>query len=174
MKLNDILLEKNKKETKDENKDENLPAGTYVAVRFSEETKDNIKKLIEENDIPNPNNKLHATVMHSLKELPELLKDSSDDRDIDPPFIGHPKKLRIFKTEDENNALVLEFKSQDLVDRHNEIKEKYGAEYKHDEYIPHITLSYDCNDFDFSKIDIKKYIDEIEIINEYIQPVDSD
>ena len=46
--------------------------GTYAGVRFSKETIDDIKKYIEENEIPNriKFDKLHTTLLYSRKHCP--------------------------------------------------------------------------------------------------------
>ena len=54
----------------------------------------------------------------------------------------------------------MKFKSKTLSNRHNEImKNNPKAVYDFPEYIPHITLSYDVEDFDVSKLDYKSLSD---------------
>ena len=45
--------------------------------------------------------------------------------------------------------------------------QKYDLTYSYDEYIPHITLSYDIGDFDISKLNVKDLPSNFTINTEY-------
>lgn len=145
--------------------------GTYVAVRFSKDTQDNLSKFIKDHDIPNPTPKdeYHATVIYSKKRC----EGFEPHGELDDPWIGTPEKLEIFKTQDGKNALVLRFKSKELTERHHYIMDEYDATYDFPEYKIHATISYDAGDFDPKTIkDIKKVIEPLEIVEEYMKDLD--
>lgn len=140
--------------------------GTYAAVKFSKDTMDNIKDFVDKHNIPNPlpSDKYHTTLIYSRKYLPDFKSKGK----YDEPLIGKPEKLEIFETQDKKNALVLRYECKDLTDRHNEIMDEHKATYDFPEYKIHITLSYDCGDFDPKSIkDIEDEIKPIEIVEEY-------
>lgn len=144
--------------------------GTYVGVRFTDDTKKAIKKYIEENEIPNSIDveKLHTTLIFSRKHLPNFTPKGK----LNPTIKGTYKHMSIWKTQNEKNALVMEYDSKDMKNRHEEIMDEHNATYDFDEYKPHLTLSYDVSD-----IDIKSYPEydgPVEIDFEYTEPLDLD
>lgn len=159
----------------DDKKDPDKPeTGAFVGVKFSELTVEELLKLIEALNIENPTNadELHCTVMYTKSDVPDLL--DMDGQSYDPPLVATGDKFEIFKTQDENDCLVLRIKCDELVERHEAIKDKYSAVYTHDEFKPHITLSYNCNEFDLDAANEKKSIDSIEIVEEYVTSLNSD
>lgn len=165
MRLTDFVVEEEEKS-----------AGTFVGVKFSEESCDELLSIIEQLGVGSPTKRedLHCTVMYSTKELPDLVEDTDSSVDFDPPKIATLDKFHIFQTQDGNDALVLFLKCEYLDDRHSEILETYEAKYPHAEYHPHVTLSYNSGDFDISDYSVKDYAEELEIVNEYIEPIDLD
>lgn len=150
------------------------PVGAFVGVRFSDKTNDELIELIEGLEVDNPTkiDALHCTVMYTEKEVPELLDYSGQQ--FDPPLIATPHKFEIFESSDGNKCLVLRVKCDKLFERHENIKSEYGAVYTHKEYKPHITLSYNCNNFTIDQSWTNKIVKEIEIVEEYVNPLDSD
>lgn len=141
--------------------------GTYAGVRFSEDTKNKIKKFIEDNNIINPVdiNTLHTTLLYSKKYLPKYKSMG----EIYPPWIGKPEKLKIWENyEKTKNILVLIFKCKELSKRHNYLMKEHKATYDFPQYISHITLSYDIGDLNIDNLyNINNYLKQIEIIHEY-------
>lgn len=149
--------------------------GTYAAVRFSEKTKNQIKKYISDNNIPNAINpsKLHTTLLYSRKHIPGYTPVGKYDKSM----IGKPGKFDVWKSSNEDgsstNCLVVEYKCKDLEDRHNELMKKYNATYDFPTYKTHITLSYDIGDMDIKDLsDFSDTVPEIEIISEYGEDLD--
>lgn len=147
------------------NEDEK-PKGTYVGVRLAGKSKSKIRKVAKEIGVPNmlANSQMHITVIFSRKHLPDYkplgkLKEQID-ADVD--------KLHVFQKPepDSPRILVLLVKSPELTKRHEAIMKEHGATYDFDEYIPHITLSYDCGDYDETEHDIKEYFVEPLLISE--------
>lgn len=163
MRLNEIIGEK------DEGKD---PDGTYVGMKVSKETRDNIWNMTKSLEVPNPLDKkdYHVTVIFSRKYLPTF----SAKGKLKEPLIGKPEKFEIFPARNDKNCLVLRFSCPELNKRHHYIMNTYDAKYDFDQYKPHITLSYDVGDFDPSGIDPSTYIDEIELTEEYDEELQLD
>lgn len=145
--------------------------GTYSAVKFDDQTINKIKAYVDENNIPNALDpeKYHTTVTYSRKFLPDLKPVDP----IDPPWIGTPEQLEVWKSQpDENgetsNCLVLKYKCDQLTDRHNQIMDDHGATYDFPDYKAHITLSYDIGDMDHSQLPDVKDIGDIVINKEYV------
>lgn len=166
--LSEILMEQSKKITtlgKD---------GTYIAVRFSKKTQNDLKDLAKALGIDNvvPREKMHCTIVYSRKPF----KDFEVHGKIDPPWEGTPTKLEIFPTQSGARALVLRFDCQKMKDRHEYFEKEYGATYDYDEYKIHATLSYDVGqDWQIPKdFDISKYVETIEIDHEYYEPLNLD
>ncbi|QDJ96371.1 hypothetical protein Xoosp13_184 [Xanthomonas phage Xoo-sp13] len=166
--LKDILLEKQTKIT-ELGKD-----GTYIAVHFSTETQNALKSLAEALEVDNKvtRKKMHCTIVYSRKPF----KDFTVHGKMKEPWIGTPTKLEIFPTQTGSRALVLRFDCKEMKDRHEYFNKEYGAQYDYDEYKIHATLSYDVGkDWQIPKnFDIKKYVDKIEVVEEYYQPLELD
>jgi len=148
--------------------------GTYAAVKFCKKTKDALKELAEKFDIPKPlgTSKFHTTLIYSEKYLPELRSLGK----LDEPFSGTPIKCESWGTQEGTNALVLTFKSPDLVKRHKSLMKEHDATWSHPTYKPHVTLSYDCGDFDMK--DINKYLQNapfyLSMVKEYHEDLNLD
>lgn len=125
-------------------KKDEQPDGTYAAAKMDKKSCDKIKQFCIENNIPNrvSSEKLHTTIIYSRVKAPEL----KANQDI-YPIKASCASLEIFKTFDEKNALVMKLDCPQLVQHHNNIMEEHGTTYDFPEYVPHITISYDCGDF---------------------------
>lgn len=165
-KTDDFIIENiNFKEWLKESKDK----GVYVAVKFTQAAAEDISIFCQENNIPNPipEKEIHSTLIYSTKYDNIVINDVGED-------LGNaePKKFHIFETQDNKRALVIILKSEYLTIRHKELMEKYNLTYDFDEYIPHITLSYDIEDFDISKLNIKDLPSNFTINTEYKEDLD--
>lgn len=139
-------------------------SGTYVGVKLDDESCDRLKKLCKELGVPNrvPRDKLHSTIIYSRKHVPDLKADNSSY-----PIEATSIKLDIFDTKDKKRALVLKIKCKELVKKHNNIMSEYDATYDYDEYIPHVTISYNCGDFNIS--DFKGELPTVTFSSEYVE-----
>ena len=153
---------------------ETKETGAFVGVRFSSETVKCLKDMIKTLGVQNPTDTddFHCTVMYTRSDVPDLL--DMDGQSFDPPLIATADKFEIFNSNDDHDCLVLLIKCDELVERHEAIKDKYGAVYTYPDYKPHITLSYNCDGFDLDAANAEKGIDTIEIIEEYVSPLNSD
>ena len=162
MKLEDIM-----------EKEEELP-GTYAAVHFYDDTVDNIKTFIEENEIPNavPADKLHTTLLYSRKPCPDYEPMGTYKH----MMTGTPTEFDVWQSQPDDdgnrsNCLVLKYDCDELVDRHNHLMDEHDATFDFDEYRPHVTLSYDIGDMSIDNLDPEK-IGPINIVEEYGEDLD--
>jgi 2'-5' RNA ligase len=167
MKLHDMIVEK------DEEPKEVDP-GMFVGVKFSKDSCDKLIDIMDKLglDKPTPRKDLHCTVMYTEKPIPEFAEDHPEPSEFDPPKIAAISDFDVFTAQDGGEVLVLRIKSEFLDDRHNEIIDGYGAEYTHDKYKPHITLTYSENKLDLTQWDIEDYKGDLEIVSEYSSPLD--
>jgi hypothetical protein len=142
--------------------------GTFVAVRFHEET---VAKLIEfgmVNAVPNLIDpaEYHSTVAYSRKYLPNV----PEQRNISPNWIARPIGFDVFFTKQGAKCLVLKIDCPDMVGRHRFLRHWEGASHDFPSYNPHITFSYDIGDYDLSRLpSIVDALPEILIVQEYCQ-----
>lgn len=149
--------------------------GTYAGVRFSDETVNDIKKYIEDNDIPNHINydKLHTTLLYSRKHCPNYEPAGK----LEKAMHGHAHKFEKWPSQpdDDGNVamcLVLRYNCPALVKRHVALMDEHKGTYDFDEYKPHITFSYDVGNLQCK--DLPKYDGEIEIVEEYGEDLNLD
>ena len=142
--------------------------GTYAAVRFDQTTIDVLTSIIEDNKIPNGLNpdEFHSTTCFSRKHL----KGFKPLGKIDPPWIAKPLKFGTFPMGDKTCAILF-YECNDQSNRFDYICKEYGATWDYDKYECHITLSYNIDNYDMKKLDIKK-IPELTIISEYTEELD--
>jgi 2'-5' RNA ligase len=150
--------------------------GSYVAVKFSEDSQNRIHKFAEKLVGKNltPKDKLHITVIYSRTPLPKTFKTKPLSEKN--PLIVNPSHLSIFPTQSGSKALVLELDSPELIQRHTSLMKKYDLTFDFDEYKPHTTLSYDCGDFEIPTDDKNLFSDlkDLEVIKEYHEPLQLD
>lgn len=145
--------------------------GTYVAVKFDDDTIKRLESYIKDNDIPNAvkSSKFHTTVIYSRKYCPDLKSKGK----METEWVGKPKKLEIWENGDKTSkCLVLTYDCPELSKRHKQLMTDHKATYDFPDYKPHVTLSYDVGDRnvdDFTDIDD---IGDIRINNEYHQDLD--
>lgn len=142
----------------------------YVGVRYSKQSVQQILDFIERNDIDNPIERkdIHTTVAYSRDPINSSVSILGD---IDQPFKAKPKGFAVWKTRNEGNALVMLLTCDKLTERHLYFREQGGASYDFDEYLPHITLSYDV-DPEFKVDDLKWDGDDLEVVKEYTEALD--
>ena len=124
--------------------------------------------MIKELKIPNPlsDDKFHTTIIFSRKKFPDDFKALGK---LKEPWKGKPVAFDIFTGQNGQNCLVLKYDCSEQRKRHEKLMKDYEATYDWPEYKIHLTLSYDCGDFDVKKHDPKKLINEIVIEEEYTE-----
>jgi 2'-5' RNA ligase len=117
--------------------------GTYVAVKYNPWCILKLISLAKEFEVPNILDEAdyHTTLIYSTiyADNVEVLENIR--------YIGIPKEFEIWKSQSGKNCLVLKINSLPMVQRHDELMQRYGFNYGFPEYQPHITLSYDVGDW---------------------------
>lgn len=140
------------------------PNGTYVGIRPSKDSAEKIRDVTKKVGVQNPHtDKLHATLIYSRKYLPKFKPRGK----LEEPITAKVTGFEIFPSAGGTNVLVIRMESPELTARHEEIMDKHDATYDYDEFKPHLTISYDCGDFDPKSYDVKKDIPEIVFDDEY-------
>lgn len=144
--------------------------GTYAAVTFSQDDEDNIINSLKKLGIPNPveKNDIHCTLLYSRKFLPNYVPIESLDE------WAYPKELIVWKTFDKKKILVLLLNCPYLEKRHKELMKEHQATYDFPEYKPHITLSYDIEDFEVPNLNDFNFNKEFHIIKECTEDLNLD
>lgn len=131
--------------------------GRYIGMHFTPETQKHLKDIVDNESLPKPTppEKLHSTIAYS-KDNP--ISDYTVDGKLEEPIECEIDSFDIFPSQDGTNCLVVKLKAPDLINKHN-ITRKLGASYDYDEYIPHVTLSYDAGDISSERLEDlnKKY-----------------
>lgn len=147
--------------------------GTYAAVLFDETTMDSIIAFIKHHNIPNglTRNDLHSTVCYSRKPV----KVDISGVTATMPWPGTPHKVRIFKSDDNPTALVVEYKCPAQEQEFKKLRAR-GATWDYDnDYTPHFTLSYDIGDYNWHELkDSLDHFDGISIIDYYTESLQPD
>lgn len=131
-------------------KEEKEQKGIYVAVKYNQSACDDLLDFIKKYQIPSvlKAEDFHTTLIYSKKYAD--IKDLDDDIG-DSEIVAEPTELHVFETFDKKRALVIKLDCPYLDERHKYLMQKYNLTYDYDEYIPHITLSYDIGDMEIPK-----------------------
>lgn len=121
-----------------------IDKGTYVSVKFSEDTLSAIDDFIGTNKIPNavPRDKIHCTVVYSRVKIPYICCAIDE-------LVSTKAYTKVFKTQEGKRALVLALEDADCLKMKHEYASILGATYDFPDYIPHVTVSYDIGSLDF-------------------------
>jgi hypothetical protein len=143
------------------------PDGTYAVANLTDDSKDKIYKLIDILNLKNrvPKDKLHTTVMYSTKPCPTAMEMNG----VELSFKGKIIDLKIWDNDDETKCLVAKLNCYPLENLHKFLQAKYNATYDFPEYIPHITLSYNCGKDFYTLPTYDDYIVEYTTLN--IKPI---
>jgi hypothetical protein len=143
--------------------------GTYVAVKFREDTKQVLYQYALMNGIPNPlePEEYHSTIVYSRNSI----SFSTAERDLDPIWTAVPLAFDVFEgvvDDRPGNCCVLKIKSFKMNMRHFELRKHFNATHDFPTYETHVTLSYDIGDFDVSKLrDIEVILPKLYITTEF-------
>lgn len=163
MKLSNILQTINEQE-------EQKP-GTYAGVRFSDRTVQALIDYCDQNNIPNrlSEDKFHSTLLFSRKHLPDYVPKGRYNK----PMIGEFSKIECWPSQVDTNCLIMRFKCESFKNRHKYLMNKHNATWDFENFLPHLTLSYDVpSDFDPSIL--PPFEGPIEIVEEYCEELDTE
>lgn len=145
--------------------------GTFAGVKFSDASMQTLKAFSDKNNIPNPAppKDYHATLLFSHTPLPDYEPRGS----YKAALTAIPKYATIFGDDDEK-ALVIVLDAPRLVKRHKYLMSKHPeATWDHDDFIPHVTLSYNVGDFDPNNLNVSD-IGPLDIVEEYSADIEAD
>lgn len=157
----------------EEEKDKKESGGTYVGAKFDKATCKALTKMMKDLKIPKPlsEDNFHTTIIFSRKPFKEGFEALGD---LKEPWVGKPLAFDIFTGRNDQNCLVLKYDCPEQKKRHEKLMKEHDATYDWPEYKVHLTLSYDCGDFDAKSIKPAEYLKEIVIANEYTTALDLD
>ncbi len=151
--------------------------GTYSDIIFSNNSNKKIDKILKYLNFKKDfNDNYHCTLIYSKKYL-QYFKTSKGTKQVNGEAKSKLSKLIKIKgfghfdtPEGKNLHMILDCPwCKVQFDR----AMKCGAKYDYDEYVPHVTLMYNCTSknsrFDISKVDMKEFIGvTLEIVEERI------
>ncbi len=128
--------------------------GTYVVVSYDQATMAELEKWTTAFQIPEmiALHKIHTTIIYSRAHLPQLHVEH-----LDRPMSFKAKGFRLFdsrgpRRKPGTKALVVVLEAPELESLHVQLR-VLGATHDHDDYHPHLTLTYGCpQDFDLSSL----------------------
>lgn len=112
--------------------------GKFVGARLTRDSERAIMQWMRDNGLrkKEPRARLHITVVGDPKQNFDW-----NPATFDPPLEIDPHTYKLEKFGED--AIVLSFSVPELERRHNAAVEKYGIEWKHPTYDPHLTLAFD-------------------------------
>lgn len=118
-----------------------IDKGTYVAVKPDLTTTEQLVRLIKSYNIPNPVpvQEFHSTLMYSKTHLDEFKAKG----ELNTPIVAEIIKPEVWTDRNGKKVLLLILECPELEYRHSELMANYNGSYDFDQYIPHLTLSYD-------------------------------
>lgn len=134
--------------------------GTYACLKLDDESRDKIARFITLHNVFNgvSATDLHSTVIYSRVFCPNMI---SRPVDITAQVVG----TQLIKDGDKT-CLAIELKSDAQKKLHMDLRSEHGATHDFDDYLQHITLSYDIGNFnipDVSTIGEVKF-DKLEVM----------
>lgn len=129
--------------------------GAYIKLTYNKCSVDNLYKYMISNNIPNMINMddIHTTLLYTRKAIAGYIPSNKLNG-----IKVNPLKLDLWKTCDGLNCLVLLIESKDISNLHNYIVKQYNGKHMHNQYIPHITLSYNIdNNFNYKKLQLPDF-----------------
>lgn len=134
---------------------------TYIAVRpMDQKLEAHINKLNLKYH-PIKERRLHVTLLHSTYQIQDYKSEPTT-------HIAHPTCYKILTTQTNKACLVLLLDAPTLLERHVMLRIQYNLTHTHQEYIPHVTISYDIpQDLDLEKLPV--YTENIILGEEYIE-----
>ena len=129
--------------------------GAYIKLTYNYDSMVNLYDYILNHNIPNNIliNDIHTTLLYTKRQLDDYIPSNKLNG-----IKVTPIKFEVWKTYDGLNCLVLIIENKELNILHNHIIKKYNGKHIHDQFIPHITLSYSVGDkFDCNKLPLPDF-----------------
>jgi 2'-5' RNA ligase len=155
--------------------------GTYHAVEFSKESVKKINEILKDFGLEKDfTDSFHCTLTYSKKKIP-FLKTSKNMKQVKGAvenglnILVSIKEFGHFDTPEGKNLHVV--LNCPMCEQQFNKAIKQGGTFDYDAYTPHVTLMYDCGEFDIKKQNklCEKYIGEkLSISKEYIKPLNKE
>lgn len=138
--------------------------GLFIGLEVSQQDLEKIKNFQDKIELKNPvkAEEIHCTLFATTDNF-EYVSTTPIPVEI------HNITLGKIKTQSGVDCLVLYFDSETLKNQHDFIKDKYNVKPFYAQFIPHLTLSYDCGELDITQTNLKEYIQQLTFIKEYTQ-----
>lgn len=113
------------------------PPGTYACLKLDEESQLKIGRFIARNNIVNglSVSDLHATIIYSKVHCPKMVGMDVDITAKIKSIVSIPSDGKI--------CLAFDLDCPEMHKLHKDLREEHGAAHGFDEYISHITFTYD-------------------------------
>lgn len=118
-----------------------------------------------------PADDLHVTVCYSRAKVDWMKMGEAWSQNVDGSIEVKSGSVRIVEALGDKGAVVLMFASNDLSWRHEDLKQR-GATWDHQEYQPHITITYEPGDVDLAEVE--PYRGKIKLGPEVFEEVNED
>jgi hypothetical protein len=140
--------------------------GTYVAVRFSDESNKKLKAYAESLNLK-PIKDFHATIVYSPTTLDVPIGDTSFNTTLIPKSLKY-----LGEVGNKYRALALVVHSDDLQTRYDYYVDKKNFKSRFNSYIQHISLAYQPSEgININELPLPDF--EIEVINERVEKLNS-
>jgi len=144
--------------------------GTYIGLKPTKESKDDIKKFAESLGIKNllPSDKYHVTMLYAPDD--EIKYTAKPNRKFTAQVTG-----AAVLGEGKWQGLVLKMRSAELHRRHMAIKKLYGEIHSYPDFTLHITLKYkpDTKDIEVLKAQLPGSM-KLSFTGEYVEELKGD
>lgn len=129
--------------------------GAYIKLTYNYDSMVKLYEYIINQNIPNKVtiDDIHTTLLYTKRQLDEYIPSNKlKGIKVDPV------KFEVWKTYEGLNCLVLIIDNKEINLLHNHITKKHNGKHIHNQFIPHITLSYNINqDFECNKLPLPDF-----------------
>lgn len=138
------------------------PDGTYVAVRFSDESNKKLKEYAESLGLT-PIKDFHSTIVYSIPTLDTPKGTTKLSATL------HPKKLMYLgEVGNEYRALVIEVESDELQREHDNYVDKHGYKPRFESFLKHVSLAYSPKEgINIDELPLPDF--KIDVVSKYVQ-----
>lgn len=131
--------------------------GTYAAVKYTAESIQRLFDFANTVNIPNliDPTEIHTTMIFSKEPIPSLQYGTNDISQAG--LFAVPDRFESWLTRpmqgiEQTHCLILKLDSEHLTIYHQLLSQCFQTKYDFEKYTPHIALSYDIGDFQYSEI----------------------
>ena len=125
--------------------------GLFIGLELSQKDLENIKIFQETIQLKNPvkPEEIHCTLFATTDNL-NYISSTQLPTEVESLTLGK------IKTQSGVDCLVIYIESEVLKSQHEFIKTNFKVKPFYNQFIPHVTLSYDCGDLDISNIKLNE------------------